>query len=158
MEMESILALVTSSLAQKKKVSEIKKSAYQGQVSDQYIASFDGGSGYQIVINSDDDVQKAKRYLEIKDLVVKLEDRNEEILKTFKDSIEGEEYTEIDFDIELSELNKLSKIGIYSLHNFKPEHFHLFVGSINDYENYQKALIEIKTSVETLEKKYSVLF
>ncbi len=152
--MESILQVLASGFKDRKEIIKMRKTTTKVGDSDERI----------IAILSDGKLQelnKAERvsrqdYLTFKSKLKGLDKEKEDILEKFKKTIKDIDYTEIDFSVEIKELNKISKLSIYKISELSKNSYYSLFGSEDNYSKYEENIKKNKKSLELLKNNHEV--
>lgn len=145
-EKESILGIITANLKQKKKVFTIKLAnsiGIEGNFYLAYIGNTDSGN-YTEVLSNEDDINLAKRFLEIDQEIDKHNKQIDNIYKEFKENMKQfDNYIPNDFSKEFELLQRISDIDIISLNELTEKSYIYLYGNVEDYDQYQKSIKNI---------------
>ena len=145
-EKESILGIITANLKQKKKVFTIKLAnsiGIEGNFYLAYIGNTDSGN-YTEVLSNEDDINLAKRFLEIDQEIDKHNKQIDNIYKEFKENMKQfDNYIPNDFSKEFELLQRISDINIISLNELTEKSYIYLYGNVEDYDQYQKSIKNI---------------
>lgn len=148
-EKESILAIVTSNLKQKKRVTKLAIAKSDALTESKYIAYLvaNGSSEYQEILTNEDDINLAIRFIEINEQLNSINTRIYEINQDFQKDLKNLniDYIENDFSLEFEILEQNSKFNnLNSILDLDPELNYLLYGTNNDYETYKNSLFKIQ--------------
>ena len=156
-EKESILGIITANLKQKKKVCTIKLAnsiGIEGNFYLAYIGNTDSGN-YTEVLSNEDDINLAKRFLEIDQEIDKYNKQIDNIYKEFKENMKQfDNYIPNDFSKEFELLQRISDIDIISLNELTEKSYIYLYGNVEDYDQYQNS---IKIIIEKYKKLNEIL-
>lgn len=156
-EKESILGIITANLKQKKKVFTIKLAnsiGIEGNFYLAYIGNTDSGN-YTEVLSNEDDINLAKRFLEIDQEIDKHNKQIDNIYKEFKENMKQfDNYIPNDFSKEFELLQRISDIDIISLNELTEKSYIYLYGNVEDYDQYQKS---IKSIIEKYKQLNEIL-
>lgn len=143
-EQKSILSIITSNLKFKRAVSNIEQVSSSVLSDEKYVAFVgENGSSFQQVLEGSD-VELAKRYVELDNIISNLNEKQSLIYKDFDLQIKDIQYIDNNFDEELKELRNISKIHWHSIFDFNENEYYLFYGNEDDYDVYFNQIVKIK--------------